>query len=253
MRRLALLVALAAMVGAAPAWGADVVTLSAQPSVVAYDGLVRFSGATVPLSEVFLVQRSRAGWTVVAQTRAGTDGASVFERRAGAPGVHQARTLAGQSGEVATRIRPVLRARLKGSIVAGRVLPARAGSVLLRVQGRTRRLQVGSAGRFRARLGQLRAGRHAVRVAVRPGPGYVRVLRRFALRVRRPALRLGSHGPGVLTLKRRLADLGYALPSVDSGYGYRTFEAVMAFQKVHGLPRTGRVDRRVWPGGRGGV
>jgi N-acetylmuramoyl-L-alanine amidase len=246
MRRVALLVALAAVVGAAPAWGADVVTLSAQPSVVAYDGLVRFSGATVPLSEVFLVQQSRAGWTVVAQTRAGTDGAFVFERQARTPGVHQARTLAGQSGEVATRIRPVLRARLNGSIVTGRVLPARAGSVVLRVQGRTRRLRVGSAGRFRTRLGPLRAGRHAIRVSVRPGPGYVRVARRFALRVRRPALRIGSHGPGVLALKRRLADLGYALPSVDSGYGFRTFEAVIAFQKVHGLPRTGDVDRRVW-------
>jgi hypothetical protein len=173
MRRVALLAALAAMVGAAPAWGADVVTLSAQPTVVAYDELVRFSGATVPLSEVFLVQRSRAGWTVVAQARAGTDGAFVFERRARTPGVHQARTLAGQSGEVATRIRPVLRARLTGSIVTGRVLPARAGPVLLRVQGRTRRLRVGSAGRFRARLGQLRAGRHAIRVSVRPAPGYV--------------------------------------------------------------------------------
>src|ERR671912_2695013 len=95
MRRLALLVALAAMVGAAPAWGADVVTLSAQPSVVAYDGLVRFSGATVPLSEVFLVQRSRAGWTVVAQARAGTDGAFVFERLARAPRLPHPRTVAG--------------------------------------------------------------------------------------------------------------------------------------------------------------
>src|ERR687897_3138670 len=101
MRRLALLVALAAMVGAAPAWGADVVTLSAQPSVVAYDGLVRFSGATVPLSEVFLVQRSRAGWTVVAQTRAGTDGAFVFERRAPPPGIPPARAPARPSREVA--------------------------------------------------------------------------------------------------------------------------------------------------------
>src|ERR671912_1678764 len=95
MRRLALLVALAAMVGAAPAWGADVVTLSAQPSVVAYDGLVRFSGATVPLSEVFLVQRSRAGWTVVAQTRAGTDGTFVFERRGLPPRLPHPRTVAG--------------------------------------------------------------------------------------------------------------------------------------------------------------
>ncbi|MDF2754020.1 MAG: hypothetical protein K0S82_2403, partial [Gaiellaceae bacterium] len=34
MRRVVLLAALVAMAGAAPAWGADVVTLSAQPSVV---------------------------------------------------------------------------------------------------------------------------------------------------------------------------------------------------------------------------
>jgi lipoprotein-anchoring transpeptidase ErfK/SrfK len=85
-----------------------------------------------------------------------------------------------------------------------------------------------------------------VRVSVRPAAGYVRLARRFPLRIHLPALRLGSHGPGVLGLKRRLAGLAYALPSVDSGYGYRTYEAVMAFQKVHGLPRTGRVDRRFW-------
>ena len=62
----------------------------------------------------------------------------------------------------------------------------------------------------------LRAGKHAVRVSVRPAPGYVGVLRRFALRIHRARLRIGSHGPGVLALKRR-TELGYALPSVDSG------------------------------------
>ena len=61
MRRIVPLAALAAMALAAPAWGAEGVTLSAQPSVVAYDGLVRLTGTTVPLSEVFLVQRLRAG------------------------------------------------------------------------------------------------------------------------------------------------------------------------------------------------
>ncbi|HEU6443943.1 MAG TPA: L,D-transpeptidase family protein, partial [Gaiellaceae bacterium] len=246
MRRVVLLAALAALGVPAPAFGADVVTFSAQPRVVAYDGLVRLHGSTVPLSEVFLVQRLQTGWTVIAQTRAGTDGAFVFERRARTPGVYQARTLGGQSAEAATTIRPRLRARLRGSILTGRVLPARAGAVVLRAQGRTRRLRVGSAGRFRARLGHLRAGRHLVQVSVRPAAGYVRAARRFAFRIRRPALRLGSHGPGVLVLKRRLAELGYALPSVDSGYGWATYEAVLAFQKVHGLPRTGGVDRRFW-------
>ena len=246
MRRVALLAALAALFLPASAWAADGVTLSAEPTVVSYDGLVRFHGSAGLLADVFLVQRLPAGWTVIAQTKAGTDGAFSFERRARTPGVFQARTLAGQSGELATSVRPLLRARLRGSLVTGRLLPAKAGKVVLRLKGRTKRIRVGSAGRFRARLGSLRAGKHVLRLSVQPAPGFVRIARRFALRIRRPALRLGSHGPGVLALKRQLAELGYALPSIDSGYRYGTYEAVLAFQKVHGLPRTGRVDRRFW-------
>jgi N-acetylmuramoyl-L-alanine amidase len=246
MRRFALLAALVALPLPASAWGAEGVTLAARPSVVAYGSVVRFQGSTVPLSDVFLVQRRPAGWTMVGQTRAMADGRFSFERRVRKPGVFQARTLTVSSAEVATRIRPSFRARLVDGFVRGRMQPARAGTVWLRVDGRARRVSVGSAGRFRARLRYLRAGRHVVRLAVRPAPGYVRVGRRFPLRIRRPSLRLGSHGPGVLGLKRRLAELGYALPSVDSGYGYGTYEAVLAFQKVQGLPRTGLVDRRVW-------
>jgi lipoprotein-anchoring transpeptidase ErfK/SrfK len=33
---------------------------------------------------------------------------------------------------------------------------------------------------------------------------------------------------------------------VDALYGYDTVEAVLAFQKVNGLPWTGRVDERFW-------
>jgi len=246
MRPVALLAALAALGLPATAWGAGGVTLSAQPSVVSYDGLVRFQGSAGLLSDVFLVQRLPAGWTVVVQTRAATDGAFSFELRARRPGVFQARTVAGQSAEVATSVRPLLRARVRGSMVTGRLLPARAGKVTLRSRGRTKRIRVGSAGRFRVKVGNLRAGRHVLQLSVKPAPGFVQVARRFALRVRRPALRLGSHGPGVLALKRRLAELGYALPSIDSGYRHGTYEAVLAFQKVHGLLRTGRVDRRFW-------
>ena len=38
----------------------------------------------------------------------------------------------------------------------------------------------------------------------------------------------------------------YALPGVDSVYDASTADAVLAFQKVHGLPRTGAVDLRLW-------
>jgi peptidoglycan hydrolase-like protein with peptidoglycan-binding domain len=57
---------------------------------------------------------------------------------------------------------------------------------------------------------------------------------------------MGSHGPAVRALKQQLWKLGYALPGIDAGFGYRTHEAVLAFQKVHGLARTGRIDASLW-------
>ena len=246
MRRFAVLGALAALILPASAWGAEGVTLTAEPAVVSYDGIVRLHGSAGLLADVFLVQRLPSGWTVVAQATANTDGAFAFELRARKPGVYQARTIGGQSAEVSTGLRPLLRARLSGSTVTGRLLPARAGTVVLRSKGRTRRIRVGSGGSARGWATSEPAGM-CCGSRSSPQPGYVRVVaRRLALRIRQPALRLGSHGPGVLALKRRLAALGYALPSVNSGYRYETYEAVLAFQKVHGLPRTGRVDSRFW-------
>jgi peptidoglycan hydrolase-like protein with peptidoglycan-binding domain len=61
-----------------------------------------------------------------------------------------------------------------------------------------------------------------------------------------PTLSRGSAGPSVLALERRLAELRYALPRVDATYGHDTVEAVLAFQKVHGLPRTGSVEPWLW-------
>jgi hypothetical protein len=241
MRRLAPIAALAALVAPTPAWAQDAVTLAAH-GVSDYGRTVTLRGSTVPLSDVFLVQQLRTGWTVVAHTTAGTDGGFTFERAARAPAVFQARTLGGSSAAVATRIRPRLTTRIRGSALRGRLLPRSAGRVVVR----GRRVRVAANGRFRVRLDRLRPGRHAVPVALRPRPGFVRVVRRLSFRIRRPALQIGSHGPNVLTLKRRLSELGYALPAVDAGFGYGTYEAVLAFQKVHGLPRTGRVDRRVW-------
>jgi N-acetylmuramoyl-L-alanine amidase len=79
-----------------------------------------------------------------------------------------------------------------------------------------------------------------------PARGYVRAFRRIRVRLAYARLRIGAHGPAVLALKRRLRELHFALPSVDSGFGHATYEAVLAFQKVHGLPRTGRVGPGLW-------
>jgi lipoprotein-anchoring transpeptidase ErfK/SrfK len=66
------------------------------------------------------------------------------------------------------------------------------------------------------------------------------------VRTAEPRLAQGSRGLGVLALERRLSELRYALPRVDARYDLDTYQAVLAFQKVNGLPWTGRTDARVW-------
>lgn len=55
----------------------------------------------------------------------------------------------------------------------------------------------------------------------------------------------GDVGSEVEWVQRRLTDLGYWLGAVDGQYGSLTAQAVMAFEKVHGLPRDGVLDDRV--------
>jgi lipoprotein-anchoring transpeptidase ErfK/SrfK len=54
-----------------------------------------------------------------------------------------------------------------------------------------------------------------------------------------PTLRLGDHGPAVLSLQRRLAALHYQIAKPDGEFGSETHHAVVAFQKVNHLDRDG--------------
>ncbi len=62
----------------------------------------------------------------------------------------------------------------------------------------------------------------------------------------RPTLRLGSQGPHVEALQRRLAHWGYYRGPVDGQFGPLTEEAVRLFQKRNGLPEDGVVGRDTW-------
>jgi N-acetylmuramoyl-L-alanine amidase len=242
-------VAAAALVGAAPGRAADV-TLTADHRVARYDDRVRFRG-TLAGPEPQHVSLVRDG--IVVASKATSGGTFVFDLRARRPGAFVARTAAAQSGPVALRVQPRLRSRIVGRrllgrriLVVGRVLPARSGRLVLTFRARTVRVRVGADGRFRVRVPSNWGPNVTGRVALRPRRGYATAWRRVRLRLAYPSLRTGSRGPAVLALKQRLSALGYALPGVDSGFGYATYEAVVAFQKVHGLPRTGRVGSGFW-------
>ena len=125
--------------------------------------------------------------------------------------------------------------------------PATAGPITVRVwrAGRLVAKRTGSE-RLRVRLSSRRATTYRVLVSVTPAQGYTPAQRALQQTVFVPALRLGSRGPSVLGLEQRLHQLHFALARVDGYYGFDTSDAVVAFQKLHGLPRTGSVDLRFW-------
>ncbi|MGH9278988.1 MAG: L,D-transpeptidase family protein [Acidimicrobiales bacterium] len=55
-----------------------------------------------------------------------------------------------------------------------------------------------------------------------------------------PGLYIGAVSPAVLTLEQKLEKLHYWAGQVDEAYDVNTRDAVMAFQKVTGMDRTGR-------------
>ena len=60
-----------------------------------------------------------------------------------------------------------------------------------------------------------------------------------------PGLQRGSKGPEVLALEQKLATLKYDTGAVDGTFDSTTTQAVIAFQKVNGMARTGRATADV--------
>jgi lipoprotein-anchoring transpeptidase ErfK/SrfK len=81
----------------------------------------------------------------------------------------------------------------------------------------------------------------AVRSSSSP-PAPAVTARAAAVAAAQPVLRLGSRGSAVVTLQHRLTALRYFdVGSADGVFGAGTYHAVVAFQKVQGLPRDGIV------------
>ena len=260
MRRALPLAVLAFLVAVGEA-SAATLTLRIDRPTAAYGSTVHFSGELSPVqagTPIAVYVSGNTGWRLVATGSTQADGRYRLATIARTPSAYVAVAQVDPatqvpSGEAALRIRPRLVARVEGRRVvgerlrvSGRLLPAAAGRLRLTGGGRGRILTMPASGRFRAPVPSDRPGRLRFSLTLVPAPGYEGVRRSHAVLLRAPDLSLGSRGGAVRVLERRLFDLRYALRTVDGSYGHDTVEAVLAFQKVHGMARTGRVGSAFW-------
>ena len=217
------------------------------PRVVDYGSTATLAGSLRPASRGARVQIYR-GTAFVTSARVGVGGRFRARILARSPGPYHVRFGALRSSPRTIVLRPALRAALPAVTAVGgpltlrpTLVPQRAGTLRVRVfrdgrlvQRRPGRLPTGGPGSLRVEMTSV------------PRAGYAPVRRVLRAQVVQPALGPGSRGPSVRALEQRLAELHYALRGVDGVYGQDTVEAVLAFQKVNGLPRTGRVEPWLW-------
>jgi L,D-transpeptidase-like protein/putative peptidoglycan binding protein len=247
---------------AVAAAAAETLSIAVSRTTVPFDKTVHFTGAVTPAIggapvRAYLIEGDRAYVVASGTTRA--DGTYDIVGRIRKPGSYVTRAkvdAAGtivESGPVALALLPSLAAHFEGTrtiggslVLTGRLRPARAGTLRRAIGARTRWVRVGPSGRFRFILPTAKPGRVTVKLILTPAAGYAekRVTKRR--RIVLPSLRGGSRGGSVRLLERMLRDRHYAIPRIDSFYGYDTVEAVWAFQKVSRLPRTGRVTPSLW-------
>jgi hypothetical protein len=244
------------LVSPSTASAATGITFGVTPATPTYGGTARFSGVVTggnPGNQVDLLVDTGSGWGVVTSTTTASDGSYSFNVAATAPGSYAARTQGATSGAVVLALRPQLTGRVRGRLypgskvlLKGRLTPATAGTLRLFQSGHGRTVAVSSRGSYAVRLLTRSGGRHRARLVFSPSNGFVarELIRTYRLAT--PSLSIGSSGKSVLALELRLRGLHYALRSANRFYGVDTYEAVLAFQKMHRMGRTGRVSSTVW-------
>ena len=223
------------------------------PPALEYGKTVTLRGRVVPTLVDAPVTLLRDG-VPVGLAKTNTDGRYAFRVRVAGPATYSATAGELSSASMTPAVRPRLTARIRGAGLVGRPLrfqarlvPAGAGRLRVEVWRNGRRtLARTSESSVRFGLRTRHAASYRVRVAVVAEPGYASRVQVLRAAVVHPRLGPGSRGASVRALEQRLRDLHYALPGVDAYYGRETVEAVLAFQKVVGLARTGRVDAHVW-------
>jgi lipoprotein-anchoring transpeptidase ErfK/SrfK len=185
--------------------------------------------------------------------RTSANGTYTVVARVRRPGTYLATSERATSLPLELRVAPRLATGLVGSgerggayFLAARLTPAAAGTLGVKItRGGDVLLDRMFPGRARIRLDTREPASYVIRVAVLASAGYVGATRILHANVVLPRLAVGKRSTTVAQLGNQLRRLHYAAPSGQT-FDSRMEDAVYAFQKVNGLPRTGSVDNRFW-------
>ena len=218
-----------------------------------YGAAVELRGSVSPVLPGARVTIYRGG-TYVTTAIVGENGRWSTRIRLGSPGPYEARLDDRRSAPATIAVKPRLLVQLApaaalGSrlVLAARLDPASAGTLVAHVRSGSREVAA-SAGRTSVRLvlPTDRSGTLEAAVASTPAPGWEAVSVQTASNVVVATLALGARGDSVRTLERLLTSQHYLLRGIDDRYDDDTRDAVLAFQKLHGLPRTGVATQALW-------
>jgi hypothetical protein len=223
-------------------------------SIIGYGGHLKFSGRLVPGLRGVRIALYGPNGKRAARGRTRRNGRFTIGVPVKRPGSYQATFGGAVSNVLAVRVRPALEGRLLGAGLVGRrlalalrVRPSAAGPVHVEIRRHGRLVHAGAfPNGARISLPSRRVADYRIALSTQPTASYARARRSLRAIVAYPRLAVGSSGTSVLALNQGLARLHIALGAVDSTFGLDTRDAVVTFQKLHGLPRTGAVDARFW-------
>jgi lipoprotein-anchoring transpeptidase ErfK/SrfK len=189
----------------------------------------------------------------VLRTTSRSDGTYATRTRLARGGTWHATTPIAASNPLAVNVVPQLRTGLVGSgargtrlLLAATVHPRGAGSlhvVVTRGSGTVVDHVFGD--RLRLKLDTRRLTTYRVTVRVEPNDGFTPAAHTLRASVVLPRLGYGVRSAAVAQLAQRLRELHYAAPATTA-FDTRILDAVYAFEKVQGLPRTGVADAAFW-------
>jgi PKD repeat protein len=249
--------------------GPGAVTLATPAQAAPYGGAAAITGVLTPpvAGQKVRVEANRSGrWVVLAVATTAANGGFHTLLRVRRPDVLRARWKGtdgafhtAESTPVKLVVKPSVRlqgaaATVYGDVTAGGTvspaLPPGSQVAVTITQGTKQvgeqQVQLGKDSRFHFSVSAPGKGVYDVKVTVPATGNYAAGATSTRVHARFPELRYGMNEPAVGVLRRRLAALGYRSSITGNQFSSDLQDAVLAFQKVQGLDRTGGVGPALW-------